>query len=412
MSEQEAAKLSSWVASGKENKALFEKVMREDWIAGSLAELDEYDTRRRIEQVISLLDDQQEQNTVPQPQQKPEADYFPEEVPAINREQPFGVFSFRDFVRNRWFRYAAAVLLLIGAGFYFRDRIFPGSNESAGAAQHVDAEPKDVLPGGQRAMLTLADGSVIVLDDAVNGELAVQGDARVVKEGDRIIYNANQPAAGRELVYNTMTTPRGGQYQLSLPDGSKVWLNAASSISYPTIFPEDKREVMITGEAYFEVTKDSKRPFRVNVNKKHSIEVLGTEFNVNAYEDELSTYTTLLKGSLDVVSEGNRLHLQPREQARVDQSGNMKMVRNPNVEQATAWKYGVFNFQYDKLESVMRQIARWYDVTVEYEKGIPDIELYGKMGRDLKLSQILQVLTDMEVKYRLENGRTLVILPK
>lgn len=316
----------------------------------------------------------------------------------------------RRITRVRWL--AAASIAAILAGIYLVNTTF---RKTADTLQH-QAQPvavtSDIGPGENKAILTLGDGTKINLDNAHTGVVAQEGKTSITKLANGQIYYDASGKTNSVITSNTMTTPRGGQYKLRLPDGTMVWLNAASYITYPTAFTGVERIVKISGEIYFEVAKNPSKPFKVILPDASEIEVLGTHFNVNAYSDEININTTLVEGSVRVTSANSSMQLQPGQCAQLDRKGKMKMIRNANIERAIGWKEGVFNFQYEKLESVMRQIARWYDVNIVYEKGVPDIELYGKMGRDLQLSQVLQVLTDMEVKYKIENERRLIILPK
>jgi len=289
--------------------------------------------------------------------------------------------------------YAAAILLLIGLGTFIW--YLPGRDtQEPVAGKNIMPVLPDVLPGSDRAMLTLSDGRRVALNDS--NETLSDGAVKINKINGALAYDKSDIVA-----YNTMTTPRGGQYKLVLADGTKVWLNAASSITYPTSFLSEHREVSISGEAYFEVAKDKTRPFRVNVKGGEVIEVLGTQFNVNAYEDEPSMKTSLLEGSVRI---GQQL-LKPGEMYSAGK------VAPDNVEQAISWKNGVFNFQDKSLQEVMRQLSRWYDITVIYEKQVPPIEFFGKMGRNLNLSQVLSVLEGAGVSFKLEEGKRLIVMP-
>jgi ferric-dicitrate binding protein FerR (iron transport regulator) len=217
-----------------------------------------------------------------------------------------------------------------------------------------------------------------------------------------------------------MTTPRGRQFQLVLPDGTKVWLNAASSIKYPTAFVEGERRVELVGEAYFEVAKDVDKPFYVKINDNAAVQVLGTHFNVNAYPDENFIHATLLEGAIKLNAYGSSGTPKPGHQAIITDVVNQVTGKNwwqmkvhpVDVQQYVAWKDGVFDFGYaNNLQTVMRQLARWYDVEVVYEKNVPNVEIWGKMQRNLTLVQLLKVLKGMELNFRLEEGRRLVILP-
>ena len=272
----------------------------------------------------------------------------------------------------------------------------------------------DVAPGKAGAILTLADGTTVVLDSLGNGLVATQNGAKVLLHNGQLAYNTNG-AAPAEMTYNTMATPKGRQFQLVLPDGTKVWLNAASSLRYPTAFAGSERTVEITGEAYFEVAKlvssstGQRVPFRVKVNNQTTIEVLGTHFNINSYDDEKTVNTTLLEGSVRIVSGAEKAILKPGQQAQAGAS-QIKIVPDANVEKVMAWKNGVFDFQDASLEEVMRELQRWYNIDVVYEKGIPQLEFIGKMGRDLTLANVLSGLEMSKVHFRIE-GRKLVVLP-
>jgi ferric-dicitrate binding protein FerR (iron transport regulator) len=215
------------------------------------------------------------------------------------------------------------------------------------------------------------------------------------------------------MQYNTMSTPKGRQYHLTLPDGTKVWLNAASSIKYPTAFSGNERSVQISGEAYFEVAKNSSQPFRVAVDNGMKIDVLGTSFNVNAYEDDDNSYTTLIDGAVRVTAAeaGNSMILKPAQQAVQAPGSVLSVNSNVDVEKVMAWKNGVFNFENASLADVMKEIERWYDIDVVYKNGIPDIKFWGKITKDVSLSGILIALEKTKVHFKLENNRTLVVLP-
>ena len=308
-----------------------------------------------------------------------------------------------------WIRYSsvAAALLLIGTGIYFfanRQQTKPHIIAKAPAKQ-------DIAPGKQGAILTLADGTTMVLDSLGNGVVATQNGTRITLNNGRLAYSERTQTGATAIpavAYNTMTTPKGRQFQLTLPDGTKVWLNAASSLHYPTAFTGSQREVDVTGEAYFEVAQDNQHPFIVNIDETTRIQVLGTHFNINAYSDEASINTTLLEGSVKVISRNEKVVLRPGQQAQTKPSKTT--VTNANTEKVMAWKNGIFNFQDATLEEVMRQLQRWYDIDVTYEKGIPKLEFIGKMGRDLSLSEVLGGLELSKVHFRLE-GRKLIVLP-
>ncbi len=261
-----------------------------------------------------------------------------------------------------------------------------------------------ILPGGDRAILTLADGSQIVLDSAVNGMLAEQGNAQVVKlSSGQIAYNLQGNAHSEML--NTMSTPKGGQYQLTLPDGSRVWLNAASSITFPAAFVGKQRKVKITGEAYLEVTKNKDKPFMVDIDGQASVEVLGTSFNVNAYRDDESIKSTLVTGSIKVSTGNNYAVLKPGQAFMNGQ------VTSTDIARDIAWKNGIFDFTGKSFQSVMKEFERWYDIQVQYKGAIPAFKLKGEMDRGVQLENLMQFLQQYGLDIQLE-GRNLIIAEK
>ncbi len=319
------------------------------------------------------------------------------------------VISIQKTYKKKWlYRVAAAAILVVCLGVSFF--LFNNKNESSIASTESNESKKtELVPGRNTAVLTLADGSTIVLDDAKNGELANQGNTKIVKLNDgQLAYNAAKETAG-EVLYNTMTTPRGGQYKLVLPDGSGVWLNAASSIRYPTAFHGRERKVEITGEVYFEVAKNAAKPFKVLVNEME-VEVLGTHFNINSYSDEANIQTTLLEGSVSISKGNNKKLLKPGQQAQLNNSGNIKIVNDVNIDAVMAWKNGYFSFENTDMTSVMRQISRWYDVDIVYEGKIPDRKFGGEILRSSNASQVLKILEESKVHFRIE-GKIIIVLP-
>ncbi|WEK34035.1 MAG: FecR domain-containing protein [Candidatus Pseudobacter hemicellulosilyticus] len=295
---------------------------------------------------------------------------------------------------RRW-GWAAAVLLLIGAGGWFL--LARTGSQPAPATAAVT----DIAPGRDGAILTLEDGSQLVLDSLGNGIIASQQGTRVKLSNGQLAYDPGAGQTGNSS-YNTMSTPRGRQFRLTLPDGTRVWLNAASSIRFPTSFTGPDRKVEISGEAYFEVAKNSRQPFLVSIAGSSLVEVLGTSFNVNAYVNEAQLVATLLEGSVKI----NNTLLKPGQQALV--ANKEIQLQRADTDKAVAWKNGLFNFDDCSFTEVMRQLERWYAIEVVYENGIPDIPLGGEMTRDLTLSQVLRNLSDVGVKFRLEQEKLVV----
>ncbi len=305
---------------------------------------------------------------------------------------------------------AAVVLLIIGVGVYFYRHKAELPQE---IVRHEEKKKRDIMPGGNKATLTLANGMQLVLDSTQKGTLAGQGNMKVLKLGSgRLAYQSGALKKGNEklsdrgaIAYNTLTTPRGGQYQLTLSDGTKVWLNSGSSIRYPVAFKGKKRKVEMTGEVYFEVKHDEDKPFKVWVNGE-VIEDIGTHFNVNAYADEPAMRTTLLEGAVKV----RKRILKPGEQA-VLENGKMKVLENINTDNIVAWKNGYFAFNDATLAMVMRKLARWYDIEVVYREGVDSEQRFsGRIGRDLTLSQVLNGLRQTSAHFKIEADRRRVIL--
>jgi transmembrane sensor len=302
------------------------------------------------------------------------------------------------FLKRPWFRVAAAILLIVITGaclWYSRSTYHP---------EIAAAQTTPIAAGRQGAILTLADGKQLILDSLTNGVVADQNGSQAAIKNGQLAYHPIVPATN-SITYNTITTPRGRQYQLELPDGTKVWLNAASRITFPTTFTGSERKVMISGEAYFEVARKADRPFKVSAAGAN-IEVLGTSFNIAAYSDEANVKATLLEGSVKVWKEGAGAILKPGQQAVI--GDQVRVDSNVNIEQVIAWKNGLFYFSRTDLSTVMKQLSRWYDIDVKYEDKVPDINLTGKMDKGLNLNEIREFLTKMEVKHKLL-GRTVIV---
>jgi transmembrane sensor len=326
-----------------------------------------------------------------------------------------------------WMGIAVAVVAVVVAAWL----VMMGETGD-GKRERVVQRPvvEDVAPGGDKAVLELADGRKIVLDDAENGNITQQGDVKVVKLDGQLRYEGSSDDGRQtsDVVYNTVRTPRGGKYQLILADGSRVWLNAESSLRFPTAFVGDVRMVEMSGEGYFEVKppgpKGEKVPFIVKVDGGAEVEVLGTHFNINSYRDEGVVRATLLEGKVRVsvsnskVKNQNSKVLRPGEQARVESGrgipNDIRVIRDIDVEQVVAWKNGYFSFRNAGIREVMRQLEKWYDVEVVYEGGgrspsaQDDKRFTGEIGRGLTLKEVLEGMDLVGVKYRIE-GRRLIV---
>jgi transmembrane sensor len=320
---------------------------------------------------------------------------------------------------NSWPMYVAAacVLLIFLTGAYF---LFFNKHQNQVAKNETKTEPgNDVQPGTYKVKLTLSNGSSISIDTTRQGIVVQQGGITVINEGGKLIYR--QTDKQKEILYNTLTTTKGETYATILSDGTKAWLNSQSSIHYPISFNGDLRKVEITGEVFFEVApsvallangQKGKRPFIVTT-PDIEVEVLGTHFNINSYKDEQAVKTTLLEGKVNVRSITNnaQLLLQPGEQAQLNrQSQAISKAKDVDVDAEVAWHYGIFQFNNADLQTVMRQLARWYDVEVEYAGNVPDREFLGKIPRDMKLSEVLSLLEKQKVHFKIE-GKKIVVSP-
>lgn len=304
--------------------------------------------------------------------------------------------------RNRWWAVAAAVLILATAGWYIHQR-----TRVPHPSLVREDKASDIGPGGSKAILILGSGAAVVLDSLHNGTLPEQGGAKVLKTGQgRLVYEADKPAHGK-TVYNTIVIPRGGEYQVVLPDGTHVWLNAVSTLKFPTAFTGSTRRVELTGEAYFEVAADSRRPFEVHSGSQ-TVRVLGTRFNVMAYEDEGVVRTTLLAGSVRVSSASGQVVLHPGQQASLAPASGDIRVSPANGEDAVAWKNGLFQFDEADLQTIMRQISRWYDVEVSYDGPVSTRKFTGTMSRNVSLDHVLKVLALSDVHFKVE-GRQITV---
>ncbi|QEH43265.1 FecR family protein [Chitinophaga sp. XS-30] len=306
----------------------------------------------------------------------------------------------RKAARVRYWAFAASLLLLILAGTWMYRQQQTG---------HSAEYTPDIAAATPKAMLTLGDGSIVMLDSAGN-RLIPQGGTSVQQQGGLLVYQATGNEESGSI--NTLSTPRGGQFSVQLPDGSRAWLNAASSLRYPTAFREGERRVEVTGEVYFEVAAQASAPFIVKVKDKLLVKVLGTNFNINAYEDDRQIYTTLLTGSVqvDAPAANKRMELRPSQQAVLAKDGDLDLNKAPDLERVMAWKNGIFYFEDTELRELMAQLSRWYDVDVEFEQGVSKLYFSGKLQRDLGLSQLLSVLDMSGIHYRI-TGRKIVIEP-
>ena len=309
-----------------------------------------------------------------------------------------------------WWQAAAAVLLLaLGLSALFtrnntKRPLAVKENKAPAAA------PQPIKPGTNTATLTLADGSVITLNDAPEGVVAQTGSTAITKAKGLLSYTANSNVAVNESSLNTMNVPRGGQYAITLSDGTRVWLNSGSSLTYPEVFAGAERKVVLSGEAYFEVSKNEQKPFIVHTDRA-DVHVLGTHFNINAYNDEGVLKTTLLEGAVRLSAATASVLLAPGEQGLITGSRPGIEKKRVNVNQEIAWKAGYFVFRYNTIGDIMRQISRWYDVEITYRGGLPTGTFGGTYSKGKDLPELLNglELTGL-VHFKIE-GRNVIVMP-
>ena len=303
---------------------------------------------------------------------------------------------------------AACVILI--AGIYL---LLKPKQVTPVTATTVIAPP--IAPGGNKAILTLANGASMVLDSIAIGGKTTQGAGELVKLADGKLQYRITNKNVEAVQYNTLTTPRGGKYQVALSDGTKVWLNAASAIRYPTVFMGKTREVEVSGEVYFEVAHDEAHPFKVTILSKNkeriSLEVLGTSFNIKDYPNETDNQVqaTLVQGSVNVSMGEKSVRLRPGQQANVNRGDQRLHVKSDvDVESITAWVNGNLVLNGADVQEFMEEISRWYDVDVRYQSKIPAGSYFGLIDRDVPLDNVLNVLNNYGIKTRME-ARTIIV---
>lgn len=371
LTDEEREELDEWVTESDENMKLFAELTDERNIKANLDRISNIDKDRALKELLERFRQTDEKK-----------DYSPA-------------------IGTRWIYIAAAsVALLIAAFFIYR----PFIKDKTPVAEIIQT---DLQPGGNKAILTLSDGSQLILDSLHNDSLIRDGNTSLTKTDGQIEYAGNQSSQTDAVLYNTITTPNGGQYKVVLPDGSKVWLNASSSMKYPTSFAGRERKVEVTGEAYFEIVKVAGKSFIVTC-KDLQTEVLGTAFNINAYDDEASTRVTLLEGSVKVVSGTASIIMKPGQQAKALGSELIELVPEPDTEEAVSWKDGKFYFKNASIEDIMRQVARWYDVKVEYEAK-PRDHFNAVIARDVPVSRLFELLQKTgEVNFTITDKKIIV----
>jgi len=375
---EEKSELEQWLKSDPQNLELFIKLLDESLITEEI-------------EIFSPLENKQAWET-------------------IVKNTGFQKSTTSHFKWRRLLPYAAAIFILIASGIFI-SRYFLKKEQPKTLSQR---QP-DFLPGSKKAILTLANGSRIFLDSANQGRITNQRNVEIkIKNGQVIYFNEDDNAKNKALdlpkilAMNTLTTPRGGQFEVVLPDGTRVWLNAASSLTYPVEFSGRERRVELTGEGYFEVAKNADKPFFVKTSDQ-TVEVLGTHFNINCYADENAVKTTLLEGSVKITSNSNgqTLKIKPGQQS-INTVAEINVLNGADTDEAVAWKNGNFLFRNTDLLTVMRQLCRWYDVDVEYQGTIVSRHYQGRISRNVPVSQVFEILKTSGINFII-NGRTIIV---
>ncbi len=376
--------LNRWISESDNNRLHFKKLTDEEFVCSELNKLYSYNKEkgwRTIERSFTFS----------------------------NHSQVYNRCTNTKRERIRWRKMtAAAVLFLVLCGSYLFLRLnYHWDDHKRNIVKTNKPYKTNEQPGGNKAVLTLADGSTIALDDSPNGALALQGNTKVLKLNGKLAYQKLN-LSSRKILYNTISTPRGGQFQIILPDGTAVWLNAASYMRFPTAFTGKERRVEISGEAYFEVAANKAMPFIVSVNGS-AIKVFGTRFNVMAYTDESVLKTTLIEGSVEFYNSSISTRLKPGQQAELNSHGQIRVLNHPDVEEVMAWKNGYFYFENADIETVMRQIGRWYNIDVVYQHKKPADLLHADIPRNTTLPEVLKALEIAGgVKFKLDAQKIIV----
>jgi len=312
---------------------------------------------------------------------------------------------------SSWIRVAAILIFFSAVGFYFLLNRYHNVTDQTDLAS---VKSSQILPGSAKATLTLANGKVILLDSAADGMLTKSGRTVVNKaHNEGLVYNtladSHQTTVNTDTVYNILTTPRGGEYKVKLPDGTNVWLNSSSSLSYPVEFAGNERHVKLTGEAYFEVAKNKDKPFYVCVNNV-CVKVLGTHFNISAYTDDTELTTTLLEGSVLITKNSKQRLLKPGQQAIVKNNADLINISDASINQVMAWKNGYFVFNDDNINTIMKKLSRWYDVDVDYQGSFENQRFGGTFYRSKGITELLNNLEKIGKVHFKITGRRIIVM--
>lgn len=370
LTEREHNELDAWVEESDDNMKLFEELTDEENIDANMAWMKSVMTEEVLQKTKAKINFSSTSN--------------------VGKQQ-------------KWIYALAASFILIVAGVWMYRQIVPEK-----ALQPLIAA--DVLPGGDKATLILEDGTVIDLNSVAQGVIKNENGVAIKKSSEgEIVYMEDIQSAKNRTTYNILSTPRGGQYKVQLPDGSRVWLNAASSLKYPEVFNTNSRTVELEGEAYFEIAKDKSKPFVVKLTGESEVNVLGTHFNIMSYGNEKSKEVTLLEGSVNISLENHTLKLEPGQQAKIN-LGGIGLVPSADLEESTGWKDGEFVFHDADIQTIMRQVERWYDVEVKYEGPVSQY-FNATISRNVPVSRLLEILEKTDkIHFKIEN-KIIYVLP-
>lgn len=368
LTESESAELNAWIKADPAHEQLFQELTNESEIRKELAIMDAFSVEEAKQAFLNKL--------------KP--------VPMKRRNL-------------KWYYAAASVVVLLALGLLLRN-----SSPEKEAPLNIVEELKKaelITPATDKAILTMADGQKIEISPSTSGLISKQDKVDLVAEDGEIRYNVQ--GAVDKMQYNTLTTPKGGQYKLVLEDGTKLWINAASSITFPVAFIGNERKVVLHGEGYFEVAPDAKRPFRVEMDHG-MVEAIGTAFNVNSYEDDPISKTTLIEGKVRVQSNKEDIILIPGQQANISTAGDIKKITDVDTDAELAWKNGQFVFKSATVPEIMKQLSRWYDIDVKFQQESPKDKFSGIVNRSGNLSEVLRILNEGGIRFKI-NNRTIII---
>ncbi|WP_299552336.1 FecR family protein [Seonamhaeicola sp.] len=372
ISDENRKKLYDWLNESAENRDIYNEIKRDGWYQSMLDSNNEYEIQEGWNKLNSRIKSKSKVVKL---------------LPSI------------------W-KYAAAVVVVFGLGYYFKDYVFNQSVEDDVIPAIVDTN--EIVPGTDKATLTLEDGSQIALEKGASFQTS-----NAKSNGEQIIYDAGD-GSSKELVYNYLTIPRGGQYYIVLSDGTKVWLNSESQLKYPVAFIDNiPREVeLVYGEAYFDVSPSLQHKgakFKV-LNKSQEVEVLGTEFNIKAYSDETNVYTTLVEGKVAVDFNGKKQNLLPGHQSNLDLKNNEVSVSKVDVNVVVAWKNGIFSFRGKSLKDIMKVISRWYDVDIVFEnKELEQLKFKGVLDKRQSIEEILSIMKSTTINNYEIKDKTIIL---